>query len=149
MVFGRFLGLNHPANPKVFAKSSDTTLQCDVLLQPTMRIARFQRLRWDQKLAICAVRCASQNSAVPKRGRSKRGRTQKHANVRKRAQMNAKGCKRKSAKERKRAQKSAKQRFRVKNCKQPGLKQPRLGTSKVCGAMHFHCDLRSCCRNPL
>ena len=33
-------------------------------------------------------------SAVPKRGRSKRGRTQKHGNARKRTQKSAKGCKR-------------------------------------------------------
>ena len=54
-------------------------------------------------------------SAVPKRGCSKRSRTQKHANARKRAQMSAKERKRKSARERKRAQKSAKERFRVKS----------------------------------
>ena len=57
-------------------------------------------------------------SAVPKRCRSKRSRTQKHANVRKRARMSAKERKRKSARERKKpktwAQKSAKERFRVK-----------------------------------
>ena len=35
-------------------------------------------------------------SAVPKRGRSKRGWTQKYANARKRTQMNAKELKRKS-----------------------------------------------------
>ena len=45
----------------------------------------------------------SKFSAVPKRGRSKRGRTQKHANDLKRAQMSAKERKRKSAKGRKRA----------------------------------------------
>ena len=70
-------------------------------------------------------------SAVPKRGRSKRGRSQKHANARKRAQMNAKERKRKSANARKRAQKGAKERKRAlprKNCKQPGLKPPGLGT---------------------
>ena len=74
-----------------------------------------------------------QNSAVPKRGRSKRGRTQKHANVRKRAQMSAKERKRKSAKECKRAQKGANERKGAlprKNCKQPGLKQPGLGIPK-------------------
>ena len=47
------------------------------------------------------------SSAVPKRGCSKRGRTQKHANERTRAQMCTKERKRKSAKGRKRAQKSA------------------------------------------
>ena len=52
-------------------------------------------------------------SAVPKRGRSKPCRSQKHANARKRAQMSANACKRKSAKERKRAQKSAKGRQRA------------------------------------
>ena len=46
-------------------------------------------------------------SAVPKRGRFRRGRTQKHANNRKRAQTQA--CKR--------AQKGAKERFRVKIAK--------------------------------
>ena len=48
------------------------------------------------------------SSAVPKRGRSKRGRTQKHANDRKRAQVHAKERKRKSTKEHERAQKSVK-----------------------------------------
>ena len=52
-------------------------------------------------------------------------------------EMSAKGRKRKSAKGRKkgatRAQKSAKERFRVKIDKQPGLKQPGLGTPKVEG----------------
>ena len=64
-------------------------------------------------------------SVVPKRGRSKRGRTQKHANERQRAQMSAKEHKCKSANERKRAQKDAKEHIRAvprKNCKQPGLK---------------------------
>ena len=73
------------------------------------------------------------DSAVPKRGRSKRGRTQKHANERKRAQMSAKERKRKSAKERKRAQKGAKECKRAllrEKCKQPGLEQPGLGTPK-------------------
>ena len=53
-------------------------------------------------------------SAVPRRGRSKRSRTQKHANEHKRARTQV--CKRaqKSAKERKRA-------LACKNCKQPGL----------------------------
>ena len=49
-------------------------------------------------------------SAVPKRGRSKCGRSQKHANERKRAQRSAKELKR--ANERKGAQKSAKGRKR-------------------------------------
>ena len=49
------------------------------------------------------VRYPFKNSDVPKRGRSKRGRTQMCANVRKRAQMSAKERKRKSAKQRKRA----------------------------------------------
>ena len=52
----------------------------------------------------------SNSSAVPKRGQSERGRTQKHANERKRAQISAKERKRKSAKERNRAQKGAKER---------------------------------------
>ena len=51
-------------------------------------------------------------SAVPKRSRSKRSRTQKHAHARNRAQM--------SAKERKRAKER-------KNCKKPGLGIPKLG----------------------
>ena len=58
-------------------------------------------------------------SEVPKRGRSKRGRTQKHANEHKRAQTQV--CKR--------AQKGAKECKRAlprKHCKQPGLKQPGL-----------------------
>ena len=62
--------------------------------------------------------CESRKSAVRKRGRSKRGRSQNHANARKRAQISAKEPKRKfakSAKGRKRAQKSAKERFRVNN----------------------------------
>ena len=70
-------------------------------------------------------------SAVPKRGRSKCGRTQKHANERKRGQMSAKERKRKSAETRKRAPKGARERKRAlprKNCKQPGFKQPGLGT---------------------
>ena len=46
-------------------------------------------------------------SVVPKRGRSKHGRTQKHANTHKRGQMSARERKSKSAKERQRAQKSA------------------------------------------
>ena len=50
-------------------------------------------------------------SGVPKRGRFKRGRSQKHAHERKRAQMSVKDRKRKSTKERrkerKRAQRSA------------------------------------------
>ena len=53
-------------------------------------------------------------SAVPERGRSKRGRTQKHANVRKRGQMSENASPQKSTKERKRAQKRAEERFRVK-----------------------------------
>ena len=57
--------------------------------------------------------CSSQ------RGRSTRGRTQKYANARKRAQMSAKERKHKSAKERKfkgrkRVQKGAKERFCAK-----------------------------------
>ena len=56
--------------------------------------------------------CSLFLSAVPKRGRSKRGGTQKHANVRNTARMNAKERKCKSAKERKRAQKGAKGRKR-------------------------------------
>ena len=56
---------------------------------------------------------ANKTSAVPKRGRSKCGRTQEHANECKRAKMSAKERKRKSAKERKRAQKGAKERKRV------------------------------------
>ena len=57
--------------------------------------------------------------------------TQLRAKERKRAQMSAKECKRKSAKERARVQKGAEERKRAlprKNCKQPGLKQPGLGT---------------------
>ena len=46
-------------------------------------------------------------SAVPKRGRPKRGRTRKHANDCKRAQMSANARPQKSVKESKRAQKSA------------------------------------------
>ena len=53
-------------------------------------------------------------SASPKRGRCKRGRTQKHANARKRAQMSANASPQQGAKGRKRAQKSTKERFRVK-----------------------------------
>ena len=41
------------------AKTCDASLRCDVLLKPTMWIARFQGFRWNRK-AICAVRCASQ-----------------------------------------------------------------------------------------
>ena len=63
-------------------------------------------------------------SAVPKRGRCKRGRTQKHANERKRAQKSANKRVQKSAKGRKRAHPRT-------NCKQLGLKQPRLGTPNV------------------
>ena len=61
-------------------------------------------------------------SGVPKRGRSKRCRSQKHANERKRAQMQAR-------KGRKRAQKGAKERERAlphKNCKLPGLQTTRF-----------------------
>ena len=64
-------------------------------------------------------------SAVPKRGRSKCGRTQEHANERKREQMSTKERKRKSAI----AQKSSKGRKERKRgllrklCKQPGLEQ--------------------------
>ena len=57
----------------------------------------------------------------------------KSAKERKRAQMSAKERKRKCAKVRKRAQKCTKERKRAltrKNCKQPGLKQPGLGTPK-------------------
>ena len=57
----------------------------------------FQSLRTKKDLKKLHL-----NSAVPKRGR-----TQKHAHERKKAQMTAKERKRKSAKERKRAQKSA------------------------------------------
>ena len=46
------------------------------------------------------------DSAVPKRGRSKHGRTQKHANEHRRAQMSTKERKRKSAKECKKKGKS-------------------------------------------
>ena len=70
-----------------------------------------------------AIRAEAQQSAVPKRGHSKRGRMQTHANERKRAQTQV----------RKRVQKSAKGRKRAlprKICKQPGLKQPGLGTPK-------------------
>ena len=73
-------------------------------------------------------------SAVPKRGCSKRGPKQKHSNARKRSQMRVKERKRKSAKSRKGAKgrrKGAKERFRVKNGKQPGLKQLGLGTPKM------------------
>ena len=58
---------------------------------------------------------------------------EKHANARKRAQMSAKeslsanASPQKSAKENKRAQKSASAK---KKSKQPGLKQPGLGTPK-------------------
>ena len=78
-----------------------------------------------------AMRFFAPLSAVPKRDRSKLSRTQKHANACKRAQMSAKERKRKSTKGRKRAQKGAKERksaLLCKNCKQPGLKQPGLGT---------------------
>ena len=61
-------------------------------------------------------------SAVPKRGRSKRGQTQKHANARKRAKMSSKERRCKSAKECKRAQKGQRELLR-KNCKQPGYYQ--------------------------
>ena len=54
----------------------------------------------------------SHGSAVPQCDRSKRSRTQKHADVRKK--MSANERKGKSAKERKRAQKSTKERSRVK-----------------------------------
>ena len=76
-------------------------------------------------------------SEVPKRGRSKRGQTQKHANVRKREreQMHAKERKHKSAKERKKKKAPLR-----KNCKQPGLKQSGLGTlnkTTVCQKHRF------------
>ena len=66
-------------------------------------------------------------SAVPIRGRSKRGRSQKHANEHKRAQTQVRKRAQKGAKERKREQKGAKERKRAlprKNCKQPGLGTP-------------------------
>ena len=87
------------------------------------------------------------------RGRSKRGPMQKDASEgakeRKRAQSqkNAKERRRaqKGTKECKRAQKSAKERKRalpLKNCKQPGLKQPGLlGTPEV---GHRVTDLQVC-----
>ena len=56
-------------------------------------------------------------STVPRRGRSKRGRTQKHANARKRAQTHFCKSAQKSGKGRKRA-------LARKNCKQPGLGIP-------------------------
>ena len=70
----------------------------------------FQQQIDNNDLIIGRIRSAHRSSTnplseVPKRGRSKRGRTQKHANAHKRAQ--------KSAKERKRAQKSTKKRFCV------------------------------------
>ena len=80
------------------------------------------------------------NSAVPKRGGSKRGRTQKHAKERKfwrvqvsaSAQTQVRKRAQKGAKEQKGAQKR-KRAFLCKNCKQPGLKQPGLGTLKKQG----------------
>ena len=68
-------------------------------------------------------------SAVPKRGRSKRGRTQKHVNARKRAQMSAAQNVRKRA--RKRAQERALLR---KNCKQPGFRETRMGVFQEGGS---------------
>ena len=79
---------------------------------------------------------SSDLSAVPKRGHSKRGRTLKHANARKRAQMSAKERKRKSAKERKaqRAQNGAKERFRVKIANDQSFETTRGGgRGDVCG----------------
>ena len=72
--------------------------------------------------------CSSQT-----RCRSKRGRTQKNANERKRAQTQVSKRAQKSAKGHKRAQK----RVLRKNCKQPGLKQPGLGTPK----RFFHSEI--------
>ena len=62
--------------------------------------------------------------------------TQLSAKERKCAQKGAKERKRKSAKERKGAQKGAQERKRAlpgQNCKQPGLKQPGLGTPNCLG----------------
>ena len=71
------------------------------------------------------------SSEVPKRGRSKCGRTQKHANEPKISQMSANESSQKTAKECKRARKSSKgAQTSTKNCKQTGLKQPGLGTPK-------------------
>ena len=62
-----------------------------------------------------------------------RRNTQMSAKDRKGSQMSAKERKRKSAKERTRVQKNIRERKRAllrKNCPQPGLKQPGLGTPK-------------------
>ena len=76
------------------------------------------------------------SSAVPKRVRSKRGQMQKRAHAHQRAQMSAKERRRESAKRAQLAQNGAKERKRAlprKSCKQPGLKQPGLGTAKFKG----------------
>ena len=69
-------------------------------------------------------------SAVPKRGRSKRSRTKKHAEERKWVQIQV----------HKRAQKSAKGRKRAlprKNCKQRGLEITRFGNCQVWSRTHL------------
>ena len=69
-------------------------------------------------------------SEVPKHGRSKHSRSQKHAHERKKS---ANVRKRAQTQVRKRAQKGAKARKRARKrniCKQPGPKQPGLGTRK-------------------
>ena len=44
-----------------FAKSRDASLRCDVILQTTMRIVRFQGFRWDQKSDLCSTMCIAEN----------------------------------------------------------------------------------------
>ena len=90
--------------------------------------------------SILHVSCCTFVLFLPKRGRSKRGRAQKHKQTSgKRAQMSTKERKRKSVNERERAQKGAKECKRAllcKNCKQPGLKLPGLGTPNYNGTVH-------------
>ena len=78
---------------------------------------------------IASLPLHSAQSEVPKRGRSKRGRTHKHANERKRAQTQVHKRVQKGAKECKRA-------LARKNRKQPGLKQPGLGTPNTRNLAH-------------
>ena len=86
-------------------------------------------------VSILAWRVHARFSAVPKRGRSKCGRIQKHSNERK--------CK--SAKELKRECKGGKRVLLRKKCKQTGLGTPKVPSCFVCSCL-FSVSFISCSR---
>ena len=106
-------------------------------LQKPLGLTRGMVDRGSSKGGISRLTSISQNkvSEATKRGRSKRGRTQKHATDRKWAQMSA------NTRERKRAQTSLKERKRP-GSKQPVWEVPKVGwTQKRQGWAHLSQDL--------